>query len=154
MIGNKKKSFLFYVNIILLLAGIMLTMVNTFAKYVKEAINEDSAIVAKFDVEISIPEELEAVSDEAPFSVFFTEKEQTKAFPFSIENKGEVSISCRPFISEAASFEVYVSEKLCESFFVGIGECIEFQIVISTKGLNKHSKEAELVIEIYQVEGE
>jgi len=130
---SRGKSFLFCVSTIFLLVGIMFTMVNTFAKYVKR-------VTKAFD--------------DVPFSIFFTEKEQTKAFTFSVENKSEVSIVCRPFISEDASFEVYVSEKLCESFFVEMGECIDFQIVITTKGLNKHSKAAALVIEISQAEGE
>jgi len=151
---SRGKSFLFCVSTIFLLVGIMFTMVNTFAKYVKRVTKEDSAVAARFDVEISVPEELESAFDDVPFSIFFTEKEQTKAFTFSVENKSEVSIVCRPFISEDASFEVYVSEKLCESFFVEMGECIDFQIVITTKGLNKHSKAAALVIEISQAEGE
>ena len=154
MIVSKKKSFFFHASILFLIVSVLFTTASTFAKYVQRAVIEDSAVVAVFDVQISAPEELEGTSSEAPFLILLFETEETKSFLFSVENKSEVSIVCRPFISNDVTFEVLVAEESCESFFVGMGESIDFQIVISTEGLNRHSKEATLVVEIYQAEGD
>ena len=129
----------------------ILTVTDTLAKYTYTFFGTDSAKAAEFDIEITEPSELDTNSTDNPFKHHFSEKEEIKLLGFSVTNNREVAVRCAPSIDGGVSYEIAVSGEVCESFNVGIGETVDFQVIIMTDGLKINPIQAKLVLDIQQL---
>ena len=150
---NRRKKItilcLILFQIILLVSS--LTIVSTMARQFTSTSKYDSAKVAEFNIEIAAPEELVLLSEENPFQHLFTGKGQTISFDFSITNSDEVIVICTPYFHGDVSFNTIVNEKVYDSFIVGIGETVDFTIVVISDGLRAEALATNLVINVEQL---
>ena len=149
---DKNGCTIFYAMLIpvILLAG-SLTAASTFSRHMYSITKTDAAEVAEFDIEITAPVELDYASAENPYQHSFSDVGQAKAFAFSITNNKEVSVICAPHIDSNVQYRILVNDVACNSFVIGIGETVDFQVIIISDGLKTEAISAKLVLDIQQL---
>ena len=126
---------------------------GTFGKFVYAGINSDSAIVAEFDVIITAPEGFGSGQGAKAFDYFFIDSTEVAVFDFQVYNGGETDVLCTPRVTNDVLYRVYISGTECTEFVVRTKETVVFKLLIGSEGLDVNLKDAELHIDIQQLEG-
>jgi len=137
--------------LILFFAAAIFTTHSSFGKLAKMLQSTDSASSAKFNVTISAPDEL--VSDSNGYNHHFFAKDDEMTFNFSASNNGEVVVVCVLKMNDNIQYDVFIDETIQNEFTIGIGETVNFQLVINADGLSASVTEASFFIDIAQAEG-
>ena len=142
-----------YLLSLFILSAVMLYMLpETLGGFARMLGTSDSAVAASFNVEITVPEELEN-SEKGQCQYYFPTEQELKAFNFKVTNNGETTVVCTPYISNDIQYRVYVADAVKTEFIVGIGEMVSFWIVITADGLSFDTTDAVIAIDIQQAEG-
>ena len=125
---------------------------DTFGRFMQGFIGIDSAFAAKFNIEITTPDEFDSISSENQYQHYFLTEGATKRFSFRIRNGSEVLVSCRPYINNNVQYCVLVDEEIQNEFLLDMGEAVDFQLIVMSEGLSTEITEASLLIDIQQME--
>ena len=135
----------------LMIVFVILSIPDTFARFLRSSTSSDAAKVAEFDIELKTPMVLEGISQGNPFDVQFSEKGQNTSFEFAITNNRQVVVQCIPFFDENVNYQIIVEGEAVERFVVGVGEEISFTIVIYSDGLKAFTLATNLIVQIEQL---
>ena len=130
---------------------------DSLGRFTSSILLADSAVVSKFDVIITPPEELMFNQGESVFEYDFISNSDTKSFEFHIFNNGEADVICTPGITNNIHYKVLIAGEEAEEFIVKVKEGVSFQLLIEPHGLSgsvTSRTDAMLFIDIYQTEGE
>jgi len=140
--------------LILIILVLSLGMIQgTLGRFSRASLMRDSALAAKFDVIITAPESFRTDGEGKLFSYHFISVTDVKALGFEVYNNGEADVICTPHVSGGILYRVFVSEIESPEFEVKAKETISFQLLIGPKGLDTNIKDAELFVDIRQMEG-
>ena len=140
--------------LILVLFVLSLGMIQgTLGKFSRSLILADSAMAAKFDIIITHPEGFFSEQGENLFEYYFLSATDIKRLTFQVDNNGEADILCRPHINNGIEYRVYVAEEEHPEFIVKANDTVNFWLFIGPDGLDTNVKEAELFVDIRQMEG-
>ena len=148
---NRKSPAAFMILIILVLT--LGTMQGARGSFSRSFTTGDSALAAKFDVIITVPEGFVTENDEQLFSYYFISLVDVKLLNFNIYNNGEADVICTPHVNNDIMYRVFISEIESPEFEVKAKEAVSFQLLIGPGGLDTKITEAELFVDIRQVEG-
>ena len=137
--------------ILVLLLGITQ---GSLGKFSRSFMMDDSAVAAKFDVVITAPEQFFVEQGEGVYEYGFLSDMDFQELSFQVTNNGETEILCKPHINNGITYHVYVAEEMCIDFIVPAKETVSFLLVIAPDGLDTNIKDAQLFIDVKQVEGE
>ena len=129
------------------------TVQGTLGKYSKSFPLTDLALISKFDVEITAPEEFVPAQGGEFLELQFPSSTDTKAFSFQVSNNGEVAVVCTPHINNGVEYHILVSGAACTEFVVNAQKTVNFLLVVGAGGLGGNIKEAKFSIDIKQLEG-
>jgi len=121
---------------------------GAFGKFLRSAAIIDDAVVAQFDVSVVVPEDF--LVQDGFFEYRFISDAGIQGFNFQITNNGEVSILCKPHITNDITYHIYVNGEEQPEFIVPIKETVNFWIIIMPDGLDINPKDAELFIDVEQ----
>ena len=148
---EKKKliaAFLIFV-ILFLLLGITRQTLGIFSR---SFVLTDSAMAAKFDVMITAPKEFWPQQGDSNFEYRFLSEMDFRGFVFQVTNNGEAEVLCKPHINSDVTYRVYVEEEARDEFIVAAKETVSFWLIIAPDGLDANIRNAELLIDIQQME--
>ena len=148
--GYKLVAALTILVILLLLLGITH---GSLGKFSRSFIMIDSAVAAKFDVVITPPEAFSMVQGDGVYEYRFLSDTDFQRLAFQVTNNGETEVLCRPHINNDITYRVYVGEEMCSDFIVPAKETVNFLLSIAPDGLDTIVREAQLFVDIKQVEG-
>ena len=148
-----KQKVLYILSAIILVAVVACTFTITLGRFTRSFSADDSAVVAKFDVVITVPEEFDGGSEQNDYQHSFFEREGQMIFDFTVTNIGEVDVNCNPYII-GVLYSILVSGEPRSEFIVKAGESVEFQLVIVAFNLMKGTTEADFIIDVEQYIGE
>ena len=151
--GQLKVKIIATTLLLILFILLMGTIQETLGKYTRSFVFTDSALVAKFDVSITTPEEFWPNQGEYILEYHFLSAIDIRSFTFQIHNNGEAEIICIPYINDNILYRVFISGVESPEFFVKPKETVEFQLLMAPDGLDENIREAELIVDIRQVEG-
>jgi len=144
-------------NVVCILILVFLTIVcktpDTFAKLLETIVIDDSAVAAKFDVSITIPDELNKAL-EYNYEYYFSLDEENKSFEFKINNNSEVNVICTLYVEGYTQYEILISDEPQNEIFLGMGENADFQLIVYSDGLSTDITEISFLIDIQQAEEE
>jgi hypothetical protein len=129
------------------------TIQGTLGKFLHSLALKDSASVAKFDVTVTAPDEFLSEHGKNVFEYHFLSGTDIQGLNFQVHNSGETDILCTPKLSNDVTYRIYVSESECSEFIVRAKESADFWLIIAPNGLDANIKDAELLVDIRQVEG-
>ena len=152
-INQPKQKFFTALSVLVLIFFSFGMIQLTIGKFVHFSTLTDSAIVAEFDIIITAPEEFSLEQSEDIFEYHFLSDTDILGLDFWVINNGEVDILCRPYINNDVIYSIYVAENKCTEFIVAANEIVNFWLVIASDGLDTNVKDAELFIDIQQIEG-
>ena len=141
-----------------LLLGLLLLSLGigqgTLGKFLKAFIISDSATPATFDVLITIPNGFSPEQGKLVFDHRFLSSSEVKVLNLQAYNNGEVDVRCTPYVNGGIMHRIYVSGEECTEFVLKPMETVLFQLVLGANGLDENVKEAQLIVDIQQMEGE
>jgi len=129
---------------------------GSLGRFTRSILLSDSAVVSKFDVIITPPDELMLNQGENAFEYDFNSIADAKLFDFHIFNNGEADVICTPGITNNIHYKVLIAGEETEEFIVKVKEGVRFQLLIEPHGLSGSSAsrtDAVLFIDIHQTEG-
>ena len=145
--GKRLKKTVYIPALLLLLAAVACTAPGTFGKFLHAVTGSDSAFAAKFDIEVTAPGALNS----SDYQHYFPMPGDEVSFVFSVRNNSEVAVICRPYINSGIVYRVLVGGEPQSEFAVGIGETVDFQVVITSGGLSVNITEASLLVDVQQL---
>ena len=154
MITRKKNQIILFWAIISLMSASLLTFSSSSASFAWLIGASDAGTVARFDIDIIVPEELGYASAENPYQYVFGLNDETMLLAFTVVNNSEVVVVCEPEMSNGVKYSVWVGEIACKSFLVDIGESVDFQVVVTPNGLNGNAIDTTLILDVQQAGGE
>ena len=144
----------FVVFLILILFVLSLELIpGTLGRLSRSSTASDSAAAAKFGVTITAPTEFQMEQGQNVYEYYFLSEIDLQGLSFNIYNNGEADISCTPHLSNGIVYRVYVSGEERVEFLVQSKESVNFWLIIAPDGLGTSVKNAQLFIDIRQVEG-
>ena len=149
---EKKKLLSAFLIFVILILSLGITR-QTFGMFSRSFVMMDSASAAKFDVKIMAPEEFWPGQDKSDFEYRFLSNMDIQRFAFQVTNNGEAEILCRPYINSDITYRIYVEEDARAEFIVAANETVSFWLVIAPDGLDTNVRNAELFVDIRQMEG-
>ena len=149
---DKKKPLAAFLIFVILILSLGMTQ-GTLGRFSKSFVSTDSANAANFDVIITPPKEFWTEQSNSVFEYHFLSDTDIQRLIFQITNNGETSILCKPYINGNITYRVYVEGEVCTEFHVKANETIDFWLVITPDGLDTTIKNANLFIDIQQMEG-
>jgi hypothetical protein len=152
ILRQKKTPFATFLLFLLFVLSLGTTQ-KTLGLFAQFSILTDSAIAAEFNVVITVPEEFQFEQDEYILEYYFLSDADIRGFRFWVTNNGEVDVLCRPYINNNIIYRVFVAEDACIEFVVKAKESVDFWLAIAPNGLDTNIKDAELFVDIQQVEG-
>ena len=129
---------------------------GSLGRFTRSILLSDSAVVSKFDVIITPPNELMLSQGENAFEYDFISVTDAKLFDFHIFNNGEVDVICTPGVTNNIRYKVLIAGEEVEEFIVTVKESVSFQLRIEPQGLSGLSAsrtDATLFVDIHQTEG-
>ena len=150
---KRRAVYILAVTILVVTVAVVCTLPTTFGRFVRSFSVNDSAVVAKFDVVITVPEEFDGGFEQNDYQHSFFEREGQMVFDFTVTNNGEVDVNCNPYII-GVLYSILVSGEPRNEFIVKAGESVEFQLVIVAFNLTKGTTEADFIIDVEQYIGE
>ena len=126
---------------------------GTLGRFSKNVLLSDSAVVSKFDVIITAPEEFVGEHSENTFEIDFISGTAARTFSFGIFNNGETDVICTPGVNNNIEYSVLISGAETDDFLVKPKETISFELIIKPDGLSANRMDASLFIDIRQTEG-
>ena len=149
---EKRKPLTAFLTFVILILSLGMTQ-QTFGMFSRSFIVTDSAVAAEFDVIITAPKEFWSEHGESDFEYHFRSDIDIQGFVFQVTNNGEAEILCKPYINSDITYRIYVEEEACTEFIVAANETVSFWLVIAPDGLDTNVRNAELFIDIRQMEG-
>ena len=150
---NKSRKKLFLVLILFLFLTIMINIIpTTFGFMIKRLDERNSASAAKFNINITTPDEFNSTDEKNDYYHLFSTKGEIKSLNFSVSNNGEVDVLCTPYIRNNIDYYIIVSDEIKNEFAVKVNETIDFQLVIMSDTLNIGATYASFFIDIQQFE--
>ena len=149
--NTTRKKVIYILALIVLLAAVVHTVPDTFGQFVQSVKMKDAAFVAKFDIAVTAPDELDSILINEKYQHYFPMTGDQVFFTFNIRNNSEVFVLCRPYINNGIAYHIIVGDELKSEFTVGIGESVDFQLVIMSEGLSVKITEANLFVDIKQL---
>ena len=143
----KRQKTVYILTLLVILTSIY-TFPNTYGKYKQSIKENDSAYSAKFDIDII---SLEQFNLNSYNEYYFTMPGDEISLNFRIVNNSEVSAICRPYINNGVAYRIITKDGAKSEFIVGIGEIVEFQLIIMSGGLSAIITEASLFVDIQQL---
>jgi hypothetical protein len=144
-------------NVIYILILVFLIIVSitphTLARLLKTSVAEDSAVTAKFDVNITMPNELNSELGNE-YEYYFSLGEENKSFEFKINNNSEVAVICTLYMEGDIQYKILIADEAQNEIFLSAGESANFQLVVSSGGLSTDITEVSFFTDIRQAEGE
>ena len=152
-INPKDKKILSVFLVLLILALSLGTIQGTLGRFSRSFMLSDSAQVSKFDIMITAPEEFIWEHGENVFEYRFLSNMDIRVLSFQIYNNGETDIICTPHISGGIKYRVYILGTEVTEFIVQTKETVSFELLIGPEGLDTNVRDAELFMDIRQMEG-
>ena len=149
---EKKKLFAAFLIFVILILSLGMTQ-GTLGRFSRSFILTDSATAAEFDVIITVPREFWPQQGESDFEYHFLSDIDFQGVAFQVTNNGEAKILCTPYINNDITYRIYVEEEICTEFIVAANETVSFWLVIAPDGLDTNVRNAELFVDIRQMEG-
>ena len=146
--GNVLTAFVIAVLLIISLVFIQ----GTLGRFSQAFLITDSAMAAKFDVDITAPDGIAEGMDGDYFECRFLSDTDIKGFNFSVRNNGEADVLCVPHMGGGVNFRVFVAGIEQPEFIVKTKERVDFWLIISSEGIDTEIKDAGLFIDIMQPE--
>jgi hypothetical protein len=148
-----KKRKAMYIWTAAILAAVLVCTPITLGRFMQSFHLSDSALVAKFDVVITMPEEFDNSSDKNHYQHSFFDREEMTVFDFTASNNGEVDVNCAPYII-GVPYSVFISGQSQSEFVVKAGESVDFQLVIAAFNLTTGITKTEFIVDVKQYIGE
>ena len=152
LINNRKLTLLVLLILVILILSLGLIH-GSLGRFSRSVLLSDSAVVSKFDVIITAPEELTFGQSGNVFEYDFISASEVKSFDFYIFNNGETGIICTPGVTNGVNYKVLISGTQTWDFAIGAKEGVSIQLLIEPQGLNAGRTDAVLYIDIHQSEG-
>ena len=150
---KKQKSIIAFLTLFLLVLSLGLTR-ETLGKFSQSFTAKDSALAAKFDVTITAPEDFTSDQGKNILEHYFLSDTETKSLTFQVYNGGESDVICTPHISNDVNYQVLVSGEEQSKFIVKRKKAVKFQMLIAADGLDVEIKNADLFVDVRQVDAE
>ena len=141
--------------LLLILSVAAYTIPKTLGEFAHTIKMSDSAIVSRFDIEVTVPKEFDETSSKKHSRYYFPTQKSEISFDFKVRNNSEVPILCQPYINNGIKFHITIENQVQDKFALGVGEAINFQLVIMSDGLTTYATDANLFIDaqqLYEVE--
>jgi signal peptidase I, archaeal type len=124
---------------------------GTMGRYVHTVTVSDSAKAAVYDIVITAPEGF--TSDTNTYEHYFISKIEVARLNFQVYNGGETDVLCTPHVSNDVKYRVFLDEIEYTHFIIRTNETANFWIFIGPEGLDVSVWDAEIFIDIRQLEG-
>ena len=126
---------------------------GTLGRFSQAFLVSDSALAAKFDIDITLPDAFIREQDGDLYEYYFVSAADIQTLAFRITNRGEAAVLCSPQINNGVMYRVYVAAAEQPEFVVKAGESVEFSVLIGPAGLDTNIRDAALFIDVRQLEG-
>ena len=151
---NRKNRIILIAFLTLTILFLSLGMIQgTLGKFSTSIVLSDSAIVSRFDIIITAPEELMSEYGESTFEIDFISGTDARTFCFDIFNNGETNVLCSPGVNNNIVYSVLISGINTDDFIVKPKETVSFELIIKPDGLSTNRTDVSLFIDIRQTGG-
>ena len=127
-------------------------MQETLARFNHAFHPSDIASAAKFNVLITAPPDFANTQGESLMEHFFITTTESKGLTFQAYNSGEVDVICTPRITADIQYHVFFNETSTTEFTIKAKETVSFHVFILPNGLSEKVTEADLLIDIRQLQ--
>ena len=134
-------------------AVVLYTVPGAFGKFAQVFSVGDSAFAAKFDIELTAPDGFDSISQGEHYQHYFVQAGDEASFSFRIRNNSEVLVLCTPYIDSDIAYYVVVENEAQSEFVIGMGETVDFEIIVMSDGLSADITVASLFVDVQQIEG-
>ena len=148
---RNKKFIIVSLVLVLLLLSLGMTQ-RTLGGFLRSSILTESANAGEFNVTVTAPKEFWLEQGVSVFEYHFLSATDIQALVFHVTNNGVSDILCTPYINSDITYRIYVEKEICTEFIVAATETVEFALLLAPVGLDIIIEEAELFIDIQQLE--
>ena len=147
-----QKQIVLAILLILILLVLASGMVQgTLGKFADSFIIDDAALVAKFGVTITTPQEFLIEDGTTSYEYYFPSPGQAKVLVFQAYNGGEVDVICNLQIMGDLHYSLHVNREEQTEFVLRTEESAEIVLIIYPVGLSIDVTEVEFFLDTKQI---